>query len=55
MAARCGTGLSRVMRGQSQLSVIGSRPNGLGDDNMNGDRENMICDVPDGGRQWDNC
>ena len=34
----------------SPSSVIGARPNGPSDDSMNGDRENMICDVLDVGQ-----
>lgn len=53
MAARSSAVLlspaAESMQGQSS-SVIGARPNGPSDDSMNGDRENMICDVLDVGQ-----
>ena len=43
----CSLSCSRVNTGYRvrPSSVIGARPNGPSDDSMNGDRENMICDV----------
>ena len=45
---QCSTALSLRLQSQYRVrpgSVIGARPNGPSDDSMNGDRENMICDV----------